>query len=34
MVIKSINEINKEDLIDLELLDGIIKSKVYDKRKK
>ena len=33
-IIKSINEVNKEDLIDLEVLDGIIKSKVYDKKRK
>ena len=33
-IIKSINEVNKEDLIDLEVLDGIIKSKIYDKKRK
>lgn len=33
-IIKSIQEIEKEDLIDLEVLDGIIKSKVYDKKRK
>jgi len=33
-IIKSINCINENDLIDLEVLDGIIKSKVYDKKRK
>ena len=33
-IIKSIEQIEKEDLIDLEVLDGIIKSKVYDKKRK
>ena len=33
-IIKSIDEVNNEDLIDLEVLDGIIKSKVYDKKRK
>ena len=31
-IIKSIKNISKDDLIDLELLDGIIKSKVYEKK--
>jgi exodeoxyribonuclease VII large subunit len=33
-IIKSIDEVNKEDLIDLEVLDGIIKSRIYDKKRK
>ncbi|MDD4661716.1 MAG: exodeoxyribonuclease VII large subunit [Candidatus Pacebacteria bacterium] len=33
-IIKNINDVNKDDLIDLEVLDGIIKSKVYDKKRK
>jgi len=33
-IIKNIDEIDKDDLIDLEVFDGIIKSKVYDKKRK
>ncbi|HOI59831.1 MAG TPA: exodeoxyribonuclease VII large subunit [Candidatus Pacearchaeota archaeon] len=33
-IIKSIEQIEKGDLIDLEVLDGIIKSKIYDKKRK
>ena len=33
-LIKSINEVQKEDLIDLEVFDGIIKSKIYDTKRK